>query len=62
MMTTTSTTTATPVTQVRPGMTGLLTLLFTLSAGVAVGNLYWAQPLPYVGQINIIQAILERVE
>lgn len=28
-----------------PGMTGALTALFAISAGVVVGNLYWAQPL-----------------
>lgn len=31
--------------KLQPRMTGPLTLLFALSGGVVVGNLYWAQPL-----------------
>lgn len=33
------------VQKVQPRMSGALTLLFALSGGVVVGNLYWAQPL-----------------
>src|SRR3954465_9810071 len=34
-----------PPTRRHPGITRGLTLLFALVGGVAVGNLYWAQPL-----------------
>ena len=34
-----------PVSTTAKKMSGALTLLFALSGGVAVGNLYWAQPL-----------------
>jgi predicted MFS family arabinose efflux permease len=36
---------ADPVTAPRPVMTRALTLLLAVTGGVAVGNLYWAQPL-----------------